>query len=247
MELKDNVQAMVDEYVAAVEGVEAFDAQLGNVTATGRAVLNTTVKENTPWVSEAQTWAQKITLEEDSLKKVVLAQTFIREIDPICRAIVKDFIDANSPDPSTITLTDEQRAEIAAKRSEAQKLAKQLFGILDMDMILGKEAFQALDLPACPEGIKGSFGKRGSTGRRLEPAYYTVNGEEVGVMKTADLAKRLDIKTSDINLAVEAKYPESTPDNWRIELGKHTIVATKPSNTEEDFEDDESSDDDTFD
>lgn len=222
MEITATQQVMVDEYLKEVNKIAELDEKLGNTTSSGRVILNSVVKENPTFVAEAQRIAQVITLEEDPTKQVVMAQTFLRDVAKVASEIVDAFVKANSPEPTEdAKVTEEMKAAIYEQRSDAQKLAKQLYQVLALMQI-------PMDgIPDCPEGIRGAHGKR-DLGRKLDPYFITVEGEELGVLTAAKAAKAAGCKRSELQKAVEAKYPEGTPDHWIVEVNKKVISGVKP-------------------
>ena len=239
------VQPMVDIYVESVDRIHELDSSLGNTQATGRQVLNKLMDENKDVVAEAHRALQVITLEDDETRQLIFARVFATEGFKIASNIVNAFVTANSPEVDESQISDEKRTAILTERSAKQKLAKQMFGTLEMLLkTMGQEA-QLAELPACPEGIKGAFGKRGEMGRKIVGNFfYTVNGEELPEVKTpAAAAKAAGVKTSELRLAVQNAYAEGTPDAWEVVVGKSTISATRidDEGDDNDFDDEDES------
>ena len=261
------VQTFIDVYESHVNTVEELDAKLGDHRGTGRTVLNKLVKENTQHVSTAQRIAQILTLEEDEVKKVVMAHTVAKEVAALAKKIVDEFIEANSPKVEDVPqLSEDEKATTAEARRAAHGQAQLLRGVLahqvKMTFPAGTEVTDEMindrlaewGVSPVPAALMGAFGKRGKVGRRLPKSIVSINGEELTVMTAGEIAKAIDptgkkVTAKDIKLAAEKKYENETPAEWEVEVNGNVIVSGRPvpsaadgvdtSDTDEDDDDDE--------
>lgn len=230
-------------YKEYTDKIDAIDSKIGDASSSGRAALNTLVKENTSYVAEAQQLLAPVFQIEDEterLVKMVTLQRLVRDFSTQLDAYVK----ANTVEAAE-KVAEEERAKLLSERSDLQKMAKQLHGVLEITFKENEEALAAL--PKCPEGIRGATGPRGEMGRKIPKGFfYTIDGEEIEGPKTAaEAAKLAGVKTSELRVAVQAAYPDALPNEWTVTVGKKVIEAIREddvNDTEDDSDDDDTAD-----
>lgn len=235
-----NTNPLVDFYLVEVNKIAEIDSKIGDSGSSGRATLNALVRENTAYVASAQQLLGSIIQIEDETERLVKMQTVMREATKMFGPFLDKFVaDHTVKTPEAESASEEAKAALAAERSDAQKIAKQLYGALKI--ALSEEDFNAL--PECPEGIRGAVGPRGAMGRKIPSGFsYTVNGEDMPALKTAaEVAKAAQVKTAELRLAVEAAYPEALPNEWTVTVGKSVVDAVRVEAEEEVVENDDPS------
>lgn len=235
-----NTNPLVDFYLVEVNKIAEIDSKIGDSGSSGRATLNALVRENTAYVASAQQLLGSIIQIEDETERLVKMQTLVREATKMFGPHLDQFVAAHTvKTPESEAASEEAKAALAAERSDAQKIAKQLYGALKI--ALSEEDFA--QLPECPEGIRGAVGPRGAMGRKIPGGFsYTVNGEDMPALKTAaEVAKAAQVKTAELRLAVEAAYPDALPNEWTVTVGKSVVDAVRVEAEEEVVENDDPS------
>lgn len=241
MSVNPATQPLIDAYLTSVAEIAELDEKLGNVQSTGRLAFNALATANPDMVARAQAWLQTFVFLTDEVEQLVWCHVLSANNKKV-NEMVQTYIKANTPEVVEGTVTDDERTVVATARSEQQKLAKSLFGTLQILLKGDEDALAAL--PDCPEGIRGAIGKRGKMGRKIDSNFhYTINGEDFGVMPLASAAKIAKLKAASIRTFVQEKYPEGTPDFWTVQVGMTVVKAVRDTSAPVEDEDDDDDDD----
>lgn len=244
-------------YLKHVDEVHELDSQLGDKAAKGADFINSLKEQHPDAVAEAEQIIKSITENTDLAKRAIVVFMLTRNRD--FSRLATDYIAANQPKEEEQNQDVAALAELWAKRSNAQKQAAFMYKGLEL-ADFPKEVFDILPTP--PEGKKGVAPgqKRGQQGRHLpSPVSWTVTTskedgttitEDHGKQTGAQIAKICGVKSTDIRLAVEKAYPDSTPNEFTVTVGNKTIVGkvvtedgAAPTEDTDDSDNDEINDD----
>jgi hypothetical protein len=231
-------------YLKDYNKVEELDEKLGDTAARGNAFMKSVAEQHNDAVAVANAIIEQLNALDD-VQRAVAVHTIVNDRDS--RKHLKEFVEKNQPAETEQTATDAEIAQIWNDRSAACKRAGNLHNMLSMGTITEE---QLALLPAPPQGKRGAApGKRGAMGRKLpKTVSWTIGDEEVGVKSGPDAAKIIGVKTSDLRLAIENAYPDSTPVEFKVTInGKQvfgSIVNGDDSAPEDTLDESEDSDED---
>ncbi len=225
---------LVQYYVDAIELVAELDEQLGDSSARGAAFMRTVAAENEDAVAIANAIVEQIKGLSPVAKAVVMHQV---SSNGDLRTALRTYVKENQPSEEQRTVSDEEVQVLWAKRSDAQKNAASFFAAFSTGGTLTKD--ELAHLPEPPAGRKGAApGARGPVGRQLPKTIaWEISDKEGkleshGVKTNAEAAKLAGTKVGEIRRAVEAAYPDTTPEHFTISIGGITIVGHVQANAE---------------
>ena len=238
---------LVQYYLKAVAEVQRAEEALGDSNAARSGFFDALMTRNPAAVATAERAIAQVNAMGDNEARAVVS--FLLSREKSFASFASSFAKEANPQVEETRLSEDERNGLYLTRSDNQKMASAFWTTLSI--VLNKD--ELATLPECPKGRRGGApGKRGKMGRKIPTGYvWSVNGEELGKLSTAAIAKTCSMKISELRLKLENAFPDSLPDEFTLSFttmeGKEVrLSATRDDSDpiEEEEETDEEEDDD---